>query len=87
MICLNGGDSVNFINANWERIPGVGIKEVYDVNGVVKAEIIFDYEKEKVMTVSGNLYQLIGFENQEKYADYLSVKEKMAKNLYNNKNW
>lgn len=75
------------IKREWKRIPGVGIKEIYSIDDVVKAEIIFDYEKEKMMTIVGDLYNLIGFESNDQYKAYLETISKQSLELYNNKSW
>ena len=75
------------IKIEWKRLPGIGVKEVYSIDDVVKAEIIFDYEKEKKIYVEGDLVNLMDLTDDFALARYVDGKSKMAKKLYEKQEW
>ena len=75
------------IKIEWKRLPGIGVKEVYSIDDVVKAEIIFDYEKEKKFYVEGDLVNLMDLTDDFALAGYVDDKSKDAKKLYEKKDW
>ncbi|UDM70152.1 hypothetical protein [Vagococcus fluvialis] len=78
---------MDVIKIEWERLPGIGVKEVYSIDDVVKAEIIFDYEKEKNFYVEGDLVNLMDLTDDFALARYVDGKSKDAKKLYEKQDW
>lgn len=78
---------MDVIKISWERLPGIGVKEVYSIDDVVKAEIIFDYEKENKFYVEGDLVELLDLANDFELANYVDDKSKAAKRLYKKQDW
>lgn len=75
---------MDVIKIEWERLPGIGVKEVYSIDDVVKAEIIFDYEKEKKFYVEGDLAGLLELTDLDSHVE---IKSKEAKKLYEKQDW
>lgn len=78
---------MDVIKIEWKRLLGIGVKEVYSIDDVVKAEIIFDYEKEKNFYVEGDLVNLMDLTDDFALAGYVDDKSKMAKKLYEKQDW
>lgn len=78
---------MDVIKIEWERLLGIGVKEVYSIDDVVKAEIIFDYEKEKNFYVEGDLVNLMDLTDDFTLARYVDNKSKAAKKLYDKQDW
>lgn len=73
---------MDVIKIEWERLPGIGVKEVYSIDDVVKAEIIFDYEKEKKVSVKGDLVSLLELTGDIALNNYIEEQSRIAKKLY-----
>lgn len=78
---------MDVIKIEWKRLPGIGVKEIYSIDDVVKAEIIFDYEKEKKFYVEGDLTSLMNLADDFALARYVDNKSKAAKKLYEKQDW
>ena len=78
---------MDVIKIEWKRLPGIGVKEIYSIDDVVKAEIIFDYEKEKKFYVEGDLINLLDLTDDFALARYVDNKSKAAKKLYEKQDW
>ncbi|MDT2814349.1 hypothetical protein P7H75_05780 [Vagococcus carniphilus] len=78
---------MDVIKIEWVRLPNISVKEVYSIDDVLKAEIIFDYEKEKKFNVEGDLVGLLGLTDNFELARHVDDKSKTAKRLYEKQDW
>lgn len=78
---------MDVIKIEWKRLPGVGVKEVYSIDDVVKAELVFDYEKENKFYVEGNLIELLDLTDDFELSRYVNDKSNVAKRLYEKQDW